>query len=156
VYVSAFHAGDYVRVTVRDEGPGIGDDNRAKLFGKFQRLTAQPIGNEKSTGLGLLIAKKFTALINGKIWCESKQGREQRLLSNCCCRPIWPKSTCFLQNKKLNKDQLLFPTIFHSRCEELNFLWTMIRCGTAEIPLEFSIFMPCFLEVVLIFQQTSC
>jgi signal transduction histidine kinase len=75
IYVSAFQAGDCVRATVRDEGPGIADDDRAKLFGKFQRLTAQPIGNEKSTGLGLSIAKKFMELMNGKIWCESKAGQ---------------------------------------------------------------------------------
>jgi signal transduction histidine kinase len=74
IYVSAFQAGGCMRAMVRDEGPGIADYDRTKLFGKFQRLTVQPIGNEKSTGLGLSIAKKFMELINGKIWCESKAG----------------------------------------------------------------------------------
>jgi two-component system, sensor histidine kinase and response regulator len=60
---------------VRDEGPGLSEVDKSKLFGKFTRLSAQPTGGEHSTGLGLSIVKKMVELMNGKVWCESELGR---------------------------------------------------------------------------------
>lgn len=64
-----------VRCEVQDEGPGIAPDEMSKLFGKFARLSAQPTGGEHSTGLGLSIVKRLVEAMNGKVWCESVQGR---------------------------------------------------------------------------------
>ncbi len=63
-----------VRVIVQDEGPGLSDDDKAKLFGKFARLSAKPTGGEHSTGLGLSIVKKMAEAMNGRVWCESVLG----------------------------------------------------------------------------------
>jgi signal transduction histidine kinase len=60
---------------VRDEGPGLTEEDKKKLFGKYQRLSAMPTGNESSTGLGLSIVKKFVDVMNGEIWCESEHGK---------------------------------------------------------------------------------
>jgi signal transduction histidine kinase len=60
---------------VRDEGPGLSDDDKSKLFGKFARLSAQPTGGEHSTGLGLSIVKKMVEAMNGRVWCESELGK---------------------------------------------------------------------------------
>ena len=60
---------------VQDEGPGINDEDKKKLFGKYQKLSARPTGNELSTGLGLSIVKKFVDAMNGEIWCESEAGK---------------------------------------------------------------------------------
>jgi signal transduction histidine kinase len=43
-----------------------------KLFGKFQRLSAQPTGGEGSTGLGLAIVKELVRLQGGRVWAESE------------------------------------------------------------------------------------
>lgn len=59
---------------VIDQGPGINTEDMKKLFGKFQKLSARPTGNESSTGLGLSIVKKYVEAMNGKIWCESMEG----------------------------------------------------------------------------------
>jgi signal transduction histidine kinase len=63
-----------VRVEVQDEGPGLTEDDKKKLFGKFARLSAQPTAGENSTGLGLSIVKKLVELQNGNVWCESTYG----------------------------------------------------------------------------------
>lgn len=63
-----------VRCSVRDEGPGLSDDDKSKLFGKFTRLTAQPTAGEHSTGLGLSIVKRLVEEMNGRVWCESELG----------------------------------------------------------------------------------
>jgi signal transduction histidine kinase/tetratricopeptide (TPR) repeat protein len=60
-----------VRVFVRDEGPGISQEDKKRLFGKFARLSARPTAKESSTGLGLSIVKKLVEAMNGRVWCES-------------------------------------------------------------------------------------
>ncbi len=61
-----------VRIETEDEGPGISPADMPKLFGKFQRLSARPTGNENSTGLGLAIVKKLVEAMNGNVWCENR------------------------------------------------------------------------------------
>lgn len=64
-----------VQVRVKDEGPGIAPEDFEKLFVKFARLRAKPTNNENSTRLGLSIVRKFTELLEGKVWCESEYGQ---------------------------------------------------------------------------------
>lgn len=64
-----------VRFKVQDEGPGLSEEDQMKLFGRYQRLSAQPTGGEHSTGLGLSIVKKLVEGLNGKVWCESELGK---------------------------------------------------------------------------------
>lgn len=61
-------------VQVRDEGPGISEEDQKKLFQKYSRLTARPTGGESSTGLGLSIAKRLAISLGGDIICRSALG----------------------------------------------------------------------------------
>jgi signal transduction histidine kinase len=63
------------RIVVRDEGPGLSDNDKIKLFGKFARLSARPTNGEHSTGLGLSIVKKMVEAMQGRVWCESELGK---------------------------------------------------------------------------------
>jgi len=65
-------ADEAIEIAVRDEGQGLTEEDKSKLFGKFQRLSAKPTGNESSTGLGLAIVKELVELHRGKIWAESE------------------------------------------------------------------------------------
>ena len=60
------------KFSVRDEGPGISIEEQSKLFGEFQRLSTQPTGGEKSTGLGLSITKKIVEAHGGTITVQSQ------------------------------------------------------------------------------------
>jgi signal transduction histidine kinase len=59
---------------VRDEGPGVTEDDHKKLFKKFQRLSAQPTAGEKSIGLGLSIVKQMAEQLGTHVSCESSPG----------------------------------------------------------------------------------
>ncbi|MEO8393144.1 MAG: hybrid sensor histidine kinase/response regulator [Chloroflexota bacterium] len=59
--------GDSVRICVGDQGPGVPDDERDRLFTQFGKLSARPTDGESSTGLGLWIAKHLTTLQGGEI-----------------------------------------------------------------------------------------
>jgi signal transduction histidine kinase len=71
--VSLVTGEDEVRLEVRDQGPGLSEDDRARIFGAFQRLSARPTGGEKSTGLGLAITKRIVAAHGGTIDVEAAQ-----------------------------------------------------------------------------------
>lgn len=62
-------------VRVIDDGPGLSQEDQAKLFNKFVQIN-RPEGGEgyKGTGLGLAICKEIIDLQKGKIWVESQLG----------------------------------------------------------------------------------
>ena len=60
---------------VKDEGPGLTESDKKKLFGKFQKLSAEPTAGESSIGLGLSIVKKYVDEMNGVVRCESENGK---------------------------------------------------------------------------------
>lgn len=72
IFISLTEVEGKWRCEIKDEGPGISEEDQTKLFGKFQKLSARPTGNETSTGLGLSIVKKYVDAMDGKIWCESQ------------------------------------------------------------------------------------
>ncbi|MCS7012876.1 MAG: tetratricopeptide repeat-containing sensor histidine kinase [Chloroherpetonaceae bacterium] len=59
-------------IAVKDEGQGFSEEDKEKVFGKFQRLSARPTGGESSTGLGLAIVKQLVELHSGEVWVESE------------------------------------------------------------------------------------
>ncbi len=67
IRVEVFPAEDGNVVKVTDAGPGFMPEDMARLFGRFQRLSAKPTGGETSTGLGLSIVKKIIDLHDGSI-----------------------------------------------------------------------------------------
>lgn len=66
---------DKITVKIIDNGLGIQDNEKEKVFQKFSRMSNKPTGGENSTGLGLSIVKKLTDLIGGKITFESEYGK---------------------------------------------------------------------------------
>jgi two-component system, sensor histidine kinase and response regulator len=74
IFIETESTTDKVKVIVRDEGPGLTESDMKMLFQKYQQLSARPSSGEDSSGLGLYLSKQYVENMNGKIWCESKQG----------------------------------------------------------------------------------
>ncbi len=74
IYVKFYFDENYNYFSVKDEGPGISEEDQKKLFKKFSRLSARPTGGEHSTGLGLSIVKKLADMMGGKVYCNSILG----------------------------------------------------------------------------------
>ena len=62
------HVKDGMEISVADNGVGISEESRDKVFEIFQRLNA--VKEAKGSGIGLSIAKKIVDGMNGKIWIE--------------------------------------------------------------------------------------
>jgi len=75
VHLGARAQGDKAVLFIRDEGPGIGEEDFKKMFGKFARLSARPTGGESSNGLGLSIVKRLAEAMSGTVRCESRLGQ---------------------------------------------------------------------------------
>ncbi|NJL13969.1 MAG: HAMP domain-containing histidine kinase [Microscillaceae bacterium] len=75
VYVRLFAENGLACISVKDEGPGISEEDQHKMFKKFQKLSAQPTGGETSTGLGLSIIKVLTEKLGGQIHYQTQLGK---------------------------------------------------------------------------------
>ncbi|HEY1788238.1 MAG TPA: hybrid sensor histidine kinase/response regulator [Verrucomicrobiae bacterium] len=67
--------GFWVEFSIRDEGPGFTEADKARMFRRYGRLSARPTGGETSTGLGLSIVRKLVLAMDGEINCESTPGQ---------------------------------------------------------------------------------
>lgn len=65
--VSLLRAHHYIEFKVADEGPGIEEQERKKIFEKFYRIGNESTRNAKGTGLGLYLVKKIAHDHNGKV-----------------------------------------------------------------------------------------
>jgi signal transduction histidine kinase len=64
-------AADTVKFSVRDGGPGLTPDDLRLVFQKFSRLSARATGGEKSSSIGLSIARRLVDMHGGTIGCEN-------------------------------------------------------------------------------------
>jgi PAS domain S-box-containing protein len=62
-----------VRITVIDDGIGIPDDKRDKIFEPFQRA-GQEAGPIEGTGIGLTISKRLAEIMRGSVGFQSQVG----------------------------------------------------------------------------------
>jgi len=65
---------NFAIISIKDQGPGLTDEDKELVFTKYQKLSAKPTQGESSTGLGLSIVKRFVDQLQGKVWVESKHG----------------------------------------------------------------------------------
>lgn len=66
---------DQAVISIKDQGPGLTEEDHKNLFNEYAKLSAKPTAGESSTGLGLSIVKKYVGLMEGKVWCESEEGQ---------------------------------------------------------------------------------
>jgi PAS domain S-box-containing protein len=63
-----------VRISVRDQGPGIPADFRPHVFEKFAQADASNVGRKGGTGLGLSIVKQIVNRLGGTVGFEDSPG----------------------------------------------------------------------------------
>lgn len=80
IFVCLGSSSQSIEFSVKDEGPGISNEDQLKLFQRFQQLTAQPTGGESSSGLGLFIVKTIVDKMGGEVLCESEIGHGAKFI----------------------------------------------------------------------------
>jgi signal transduction histidine kinase len=74
IAMSAQLVGDEVRVTVRDTGIGIPEQDQDRIFEAFQRGDRRSHTSTEGTGLGLTLSKRIVELHGGRVWLTSRVG----------------------------------------------------------------------------------
>jgi signal transduction histidine kinase len=76
IIITASHNTDYIRFMIADEGPGIPDEYKGKIFSKFGQVDSQQAGKKYSTGLGLTFCKMAVEAHGGEIGVEDRSGEQ--------------------------------------------------------------------------------
>jgi CheY-like chemotaxis protein len=66
-------AAQVIRISVRDTGPGLSEQQLAQLFQSFNRLGKES-GREEGTGIGLVVTKRLVEMMGGSIGVQSIVG----------------------------------------------------------------------------------
>jgi PAS domain S-box-containing protein len=74
VEVSMEDLGTRVRIGVHDHGPGIPENFRARIFGRFAQADSSATRQKGGTGLGLAICKRLIELMDGRIGFADRDG----------------------------------------------------------------------------------
>ncbi len=74
IEVRAAVAGDMIRVSVRDMGPGIAPEDAERIFERFVKGTNIPQQEASGLGLGLAIVRQLVTSHGGHVWVESNPG----------------------------------------------------------------------------------
>jgi signal transduction histidine kinase len=67
IIVTVEHANGMVRVSIRDRGPGVPDEFRSRIFGKFAQAETGDARQRGGSGLGLNIAQQIVSQHGGTI-----------------------------------------------------------------------------------------
>ena len=88
VHVSGERRGDDVRVSVRDTGPGIPENFRARIFERFSQADSSATREKGGTGLGLYIARRFMEQMLGRIGFDSEPGQGATFWIELPAKPV--------------------------------------------------------------------
>lgn len=74
VEVTVEERGSNLRVAVHDRGPGIPENFRNRIFGRFAQADSTTARQKSGTGLGLAISKRLVEMMLGRIGFEARDG----------------------------------------------------------------------------------
>ena len=74
IYIDYTAKGEFVEVSIRDEGFGIGKEDLPRLFERYYRVKEAETNHIAGFGIGLYLCAEIIILHGGKIWVESKTG----------------------------------------------------------------------------------
>lgn len=74
VSITAEHRPEGLAIRVADTGPGMNDEQKARLFSRFAQLEASITRRFGGTGLGLAISHELAGLMGGKLSAQSTPG----------------------------------------------------------------------------------
>jgi PAS domain S-box-containing protein len=95
----------WVRLAVRDTGPGIAPEKLQRLFNPFDRLGAEASAVE-GTGLGLVVSKRLTEAMGGRLDLTSTVGQGTTVLVDL---PLWKDEGASMKDESRTGSSFILP-----------------------------------------------
>lgn len=70
VGIEAFQRGESFVIAVTDNGPGIREEDRERIFEQFEQVSQGDDRTASGLGLGLAVTKKLVETMDGEVWYE--------------------------------------------------------------------------------------
>jgi signal transduction histidine kinase len=77
---AAARSATLVHLWVDDEGPGIPESQRVRVFEPYERLTRDQVSAQAGSGLGLAVVFHIARVCGGKVWIEDAPGGGARVV----------------------------------------------------------------------------
>ncbi|MBB5575177.1 MULTISPECIES: hybrid sensor histidine kinase/response regulator [Rhizobium] len=100
VLIRAGHDGDDLVISVRDSGPGMTEEEQARIFGEFEQA-GNMLDRSAGTGLGLAISARILREFGGKLSVSSMRGEGSEFTVR------FPASVVAGENEQARRDELL-------------------------------------------------
>jgi len=75
IWVRLERQGNFARIVIADQGPGLSEEQASVIFDKFERLGRS---DEGGSGLGLYISRRLARAMGGDLTVESAPGQGAR------------------------------------------------------------------------------
>jgi CheY-like chemotaxis protein len=95
---------DLVEFIVRDEGIGISEMNKERLFNIGKIFSTEGTKSERGTGLGLVLSKQIVEKHNGQIWFYTSEGVGSEFH---CTIPASSNLILLVKQEKSERDELV-------------------------------------------------
>lgn len=127
VVLTMSRKGEKIRIAVTNEGVGISDEFRSKIFERFSQNDASTTRREGGTGLGLAISKAIVERLKGTLNFTSTPNQKTTFyidLPLVECRPMMQSSSPTLQKKMDEAKRIL---ICEDDLDQANYLKILLQ-----------------------------
>jgi signal transduction histidine kinase len=80
IELGAERHGERVHLYVADEGPGVPQSERTRIFEPYERLARDQTSERTGTGLGLAVVRHIVQVCNGRVWLDESATRGARVI----------------------------------------------------------------------------
>lgn len=107
VYVDIFVLNSEIRISVRDEGPGIAKEYQEKIFNRFYQMENNKYSDTLGSGIGLDLVHYLVKSMDGEIILNSNEGEGCEFIILLPIKKAEEKENYCLNDEKSNKIQML-------------------------------------------------